>query len=64
MYRILQETVINAFKHAKCSDVSLLLTASHDHVNIIIEDNGIGFDPSEKKEDIGLKSIRERIKDL
>jgi two-component system, NarL family, sensor kinase len=64
LYRILQETVTNAFKHAKCSDISLLLTTFNDYINIIIEDNGVGFDPSESSEGIGLKNIRERIKDL
>ena len=64
LYRILQETVTNAFKHANCSSISLLITAFNDYINIIVEDNGIGFDTNKQSEGIGLKNIRERIKDL
>ncbi len=64
LYRILQETVTNAFKHANCSSFSLLITAFEDYITIIVEDNGIGFDTTKQTEGIGLKNIRERIKDL
>ncbi|SHI37339.1 tetratricopeptide repeat-containing sensor histidine kinase [Flavobacterium terrae] len=64
LYRILQEIVTNAFKHANCSSISLLVTAFNDYINIIVEDNGIGFDTTKQFEGIGLKNIRERIKDL
>ncbi|MCL9805458.1 tetratricopeptide repeat protein [Flavobacterium amniphilum] len=63
-YRILQEIINNAFKHAQCSHLSLFINSFDDHVNIMAEDNGIGFDSNQQQEGIGLHNIRERIKEL
>ena len=64
LYRILQEIINNTLKHAQCSSLSLLITSFGDYINIIAEDNGIGFDPTKKTEGIGLQNIRERVKAL
>ncbi|MFC7772491.1 tetratricopeptide repeat-containing sensor histidine kinase [Flavobacterium sp. GCM10027622] len=64
LYRILQEIINNTLKHAQCSSLSILITSFGDYINIIAEDNGIGFDPTKKAEGIGLQNIRERVKAL
>lgn len=64
IYRIIQELVNNTLKHAQCSTIRLDLTHIKGSLNLIYEDNGVGF----KKEDIqfgmGLKNIENRVSKL
>lgn len=66
MYRVIQEIVSNIIKHAKASHISLQLIKHDDELNVMIEDNGIGFDTSDisKFEGIGIKGILTRIEFL
>jgi PAS domain S-box-containing protein len=45
LYRIAQEALNNVAKHAKASRVNLLLEKAADSLVLIIEDDGVGFDP-------------------
>jgi len=66
IYRIGQEALNNVYKHAQATDASVLLERRDHHAVLIIEDNGVGFDPQEKnilKRDdrgMGLISMKER----
>jgi two-component system NarL family sensor kinase len=66
MYRVIQEIVNNIIKHAKASHISLQLIKHDDELNVMIEDNGIGFDSSDidNFEGIGIKGIFTRIEFL
>lgn len=46
LYRVVQELIANVLKHAGASRIDLSLVADTDNVNIMVEDNGVGFDPS------------------
>lgn len=46
LYRIAQEALTNIAKHAKARNVEVLLERRVDHVLLIIEDDGVGFDPA------------------
>ena len=63
IYRVSQEALTNVVRHAKALHASVVVTASEDMVQLIIEDDGIGFDPGDvaTSEHIGLSSMRERI---
>ncbi len=63
IYRIIQELLTNASKHAKAKNVVVTLTNHNDSLNIIIEDDGIGFE-SKNVNGIGLKNIQERLKTI
>jgi two-component system CheB/CheR fusion protein len=66
LYRISQEALNNIFKHAKASNVSVLLELRKNNVVLIVEDNGQGFDPKEESiirasgKGLGLIGMRER----
>lgn len=66
IYRIVQELVNNVIKHAGASKISIQVNRFESMVNIMVEDNGKGFDPEEatNKEGVGLKNIRSRVHDL
>ncbi|MFC7358399.1 sensor histidine kinase [Jejudonia soesokkakensis] len=66
VFRILQELITNIIKHARASEVTISITQHDDMLNIIVEDNGIGFTPLaiQKKEGMGLSSIEKRIEHM
>ncbi len=63
LYRVIQEIVNNIIKHAKASQISMQLIRHDTELNVMIEDNGIGFDSSkiDDFEGLGLKGIKTRI---
>jgi two-component system CheB/CheR fusion protein len=65
LYRIAQEALNNIHKHARAESVSVLLEKHGDEISLIIEDDGVGFDPQGKfnrTKGIGLVGMNERAK--
>jgi signal transduction histidine kinase len=66
VFAIVQEAVTNAKKHASPRDVWLRLSGEDGWLQVVIEDNGAGFDPEavnqgyDKRGSIGLLTMRER----
>ncbi len=61
IYRILQEAMNNIAKHSQANLVSIsLMRKKDDRIELVIEDNGIGFDMESIKKGLGLGSMRER----
>ena len=63
LYRVIQESLRNVAKHAKATEVSILLRGLDGHIFLRIKDNGIGFVPQGVRQTpgIGLASMRERL---
>jgi two-component system, NarL family, sensor histidine kinase DegS len=62
LFRMVQEAVQNALKHAEAREIVVKLEISRNHVTVIVKDNGKGFDIREKKKDsFGLIGMRERV---
>jgi signal transduction histidine kinase len=62
LYRIVQESLTNIVKHARATSVSVVLTRKDDSVSVVVEDDGVGFEPHRAREDgIGLVGMRERV---
>jgi PAS domain S-box-containing protein len=69
LYRIVQEAMHNVSKHARATHVSVLLERRGDEVKLIVEDDGLGFDPdaargSTKSQGMGLIGMQERAASL
>lgn len=64
VYRIIQETFQNAIKHANCSMFSITFKRNDTHFNVIMSDNGSGFNPNKGKKGIGIRNISSRIHKL
>jgi PAS domain S-box-containing protein len=61
LFRILQESLNNVEKYSQAKRVKILLTARDNSLSLVVEDNGVGFDPAmRKKGSFGLIGIRER----
>ena len=63
-YRIVQEAVSNALKHAQATALSIQVTRMADHLNIIVEDNGRGFDPAKTVQGMGTANLHARAAEL
>ena len=68
-YRIVQEGVTNAGKHARAKSCSVQLKYSADRLTITLDDDGIGFEPGEVVaaaggRGLGLVNMRERAANL
>jgi len=63
IFRLIQESVQNALKHAESSEIQVKLEIHKNHINVVIRDNGKGFDPNTKKKDnaFGLVGMKERV---
>src|SRR6185503_12130278 len=46
VYRFAQEALNNVAKHARADRVDIVLECSDERISLIVEDNGIGFNPS------------------
>lgn len=68
LFRIIQELSANIIKHSEATEVNIYLTQHQDsRLNIMIEDNGKGFDTSILKEErsgIGLKNIEKKVEQM
>jgi len=67
LFRSVRELLTNVVKHAKASQVNVCLKCMGDYLEIVVRDDGVGFDYTaeySKMGQFGLFSIRERISDL
>jgi PAS domain S-box-containing protein len=66
IYRIIQEALFNITKHSQASEASIQIFGRNKTIYITIEDNGIGFEPTDylasppKKASFGLIYMKER----
>lgn len=63
LYRIMQELVNNALKHADATEILVVLQQNGDVIHLTVEDNGIGFrmeDPS-LTYGVGMANLQARV---
>ncbi len=68
-FRAVRELLMNALKHAESLAVNVSLRRTFDHLEILVEDAGVGFDPERltsvaNEGGFGLMSVREQISRL
>lgn len=61
LYRIMQELIQNIVKHANASNAMVQMNRTHNQLNILVKDNGSGFDTQKIVVGLGLKNIESRI---
>ncbi|MFJ8266879.1 sensor histidine kinase [Peribacillus asahii] len=62
LFRLVQEAVQNALKHAEPTLIQVKLSISKEMVSVSVEDNGKGFDVAVQKENsFGLIGMKERV---
>jgi two-component system NarL family sensor kinase len=63
VYRIVQELVNNAMKHARASEISVQVVSEEERLSLTVHDNGTGMDKqtAEITSGKGLANIRSRV---
>lgn len=60
IFRIVQEQLNNILKHAKATTINISILQNDKKVQLVITDNGIGFDTAKKQAGIGIDNIKGR----
>ena len=63
-YRVAQECLTNITKHANARFVMIKVEVQADHFNILVEDNGKGFEQKNNSNRFGLAGMKERVEGL
>jgi signal transduction histidine kinase len=61
LFRITQEALNNIIRHANATRTTIELLNNKKRVQLIIKDNGKGFDSFSTKKGAGLNNIRNRV---
>jgi signal transduction histidine kinase len=61
LYRVLQEGLRNATRHARASQVTVTLDVGERAASLSVEDDGVGFEPGKVAGGLGLSSMSERV---
>lgn len=63
VYRIIQELLQNAVKHSAASEVIIQLSEHDQTINLVVEDNGKGFNPElwDKSTGMGFSNLKNRV---
>jgi two-component system, NarL family, sensor kinase len=64
IYRIMQECIQNTLKHSAATRLDISMMCADNEADIIIEDNGCGFNADEINNGTGLKNIQSRVEFL
>ncbi|TNE49571.1 MAG: tetratricopeptide repeat protein [Bacteroidetes bacterium] len=64
IYRIAQELLKNIINHAHATEVIVQLTVEDGWIELLVEDDGRGFDPGTVSKGIGLDNMHSRVKYL
>ncbi len=61
VYRLVQESLTNIAKHAGANGVTLQVSAGEGRLDVLISDDGRGFDLMDERGGFGLAGMRERV---
>lgn len=68
IFRVIQESLTNIFRHARATQISVMVKHEGDRVSIVVEDNGQGFDQQQalslERRGIGIAAMQERMRIL
>lgn len=63
-FLIFKEAVNNLVKYSKATEAKILVAQEHGHIRMLIEDNGIGYEPDKADRGNGLINMKERAAKL
>ena len=62
IYRLVQEGINNALKHAEAKSLAVSVVEEGDSITIKVQDDGAGFDPEAVQRGFGLVGMEERVR--
>jgi signal transduction histidine kinase len=65
LFLVVKEAINNTVKHAEATELRLRIAANEERLEIILEDNGRGFEQAPAAEGAdGLRNMRQRMTDI
>lgn len=64
VYRVLQEAIQNAIKYAEAKNIQVRISEETEKLNILIQDDGKGFEEDQVQVGNGLSNMRKRAEEL
>jgi len=70
LHRVVRESLMNAYKHARASHVAARVIFDADHVTVVVQDDGVGLPPglvdhyTDVEGHFGLRTVARQIEDL
>ncbi len=64
VFRIIQEQVNNISKHANATKIMISLSLNSNRLQLMVKDNGVGFDVNKSRPGIGISNMIQRAKAL
>lgn len=64
LYLIFKEAINNLIKYAQCTQVAIHIEVQKNRFNLMIRDNGVGFDPDTKATGNGLYNMQQRAQNM
>lgn len=61
LYRCFQELCANILKHARATEVNIQLNLHREEIQLLLEDNGVGFDSGSHYDGLGIRNMKSRI---
>ena len=61
LFSIVRELAANILKHARATEAKVSLLETNNYLELIIQDNGCGFDIKKASKGLGLKNLRHRV---
>jgi len=61
IYRIVQELLSNALRHANAKTINVYVTRSKKSLLVMVEDDGIGFNPDKSTVGFGISNLKARV---
>ncbi|MBK9729793.1 MAG: sensor histidine kinase [Chitinophagaceae bacterium] len=61
LYRSVQELISNILKYAGAKEITIYFHRQEEWLSLMVEDDGIGFDPEKKSSGTGISNVRSRI---
>lgn len=61
VYRLAQEALTNVAKHSGAGNAMLHVRRGGDRIDLLVSDDGAGFDPAAASDSFGLAGMRERV---
>lgn len=64
LYRIVQEALVNSMKYAHPRTVTCQIVESDDRIELMVKDDGVGFEADKVDKGLGLRHMEERAKTI
>ena len=61
LYRIVQELLYNSLKHAQAKEILIQVIRNEEDLEIMVEDDGKGYDPAEVTKGMGTENVSARV---